>query len=324
MNGHNKKTASTLSHRWANYWFSKKRDGFYTCLTILAAGIYLSGLAVTEYKIGSDWANLSGKLKAAGFITLLGVILLTLIHRNLHGLHSFLGLFLQADHLPKKQIAYVNSFCMTIFLSLTFLTAAIISPVLDPVWAAIAAWFQGLLEPVPLEPPPMEPATRTGPSTQEILELLGEPKPTPSWIKAAEKIFLVIGWLLVAALAYLLLRSLLRSLWGWITKPRQFDDDEKIYLKPVLFLSGDNQPKQAEEKAPGRLRQYFSYNSRIRRLYRKEILSRHGRGSKPQQWASPQELEASVKLKNPQLHQLYEKARYGHTPCTEDDWKTLN
>ena len=318
------RSSAAFSRKWVNYWFHKQRNVFYNGLIVLSVLIYLAGLAVAEYELGSDWTVLSPRLKGIGFSTLLLVLLLILIHRNLHGLHQFLDLFRQADHLPKKQIAYVNSFCMTIFLSLTFLMAAIISPSLDPLWAAIVSWFQGVFEPVELEPVPMEPMAKTGPSTQELLELLGEPKPTPAWIKVAEKIFLVVGWLLVAFLLLLVLRSMLRSIWGWITKPRQFDDDEKIYLKPVLFLSGEDQPKKAADKEPRGLRQYFSYNSRIRRLYRREILSRHKKGSSPQQWASPQELETDVRLTDPSLHEIYEKARYGHSPCTQEDWNILN
>lgn len=326
MNTHDTQHASTFSRKWVNYWFSKRRDGFYGVLIAISFLIYIAGLAAVEYRIGTDWMRLASRLKAAGFASFLITILLILIHRNLNELHLFLKLFDQADHLPKKQIAYVNSFCMTVFLGITFLTTAIISPLLDPVWAAIVAWFKGVFDQIePEEIPPLEPAVPAGPSMQEVLAMLGgEPKPTPVWLQVAEKILFILGWCLVAVFLFLILRSILRAIWGWITKPRHFDDDEKIYLKPVLFLAGEERPQQETSQRSGRLRQYFSYNNRIRRLYRKEILSRHRKGSQPQQWASPQELETNVNLENPQLHELYEKARYGPSPCTEDDWKTLN
>ncbi len=324
MNSPDNRAASSVFRKGMNYWFGQKRDGFYAFAAIVSAVIYAAGLVVAEYEIGADWARLSSWLKAAGFLAFLMIIPLILIHRNLQGLHQFLGLFRQADHLPRKQIAHVNSFCMTIFLSLTLVTTAIVSPLLDPVWAAIAKFFRKEWKPGPVEPPAMEQVSQGQMPHPDMTEIFGKPSPPPAWLKAAEKIFFVVGWLLVAAMIFLILRSMVRSVWSWITKPRLFDDDEKIYLKPVFSLSAEGQPKTDAPKEPRGFRRYLSYNSRIRRLYRREILSRHTRNSHPQQWASPRELESGVGLDNQTLHELYEKARYADTPCTEDDWKKLN
>lgn len=314
---------SVKMRKGMNYWFSQKRDGFYTCLVIMASLIYVAGLAVTEYELGSNWPLLSSRLKTCGFLVMLMVITMFLIHRNLHGLHQFLGLFRQADHLPKKQIAHVNSFCMTVFLSITLVSAAVISPLLDFVWAAIIAWFQGAWKPITLEPPIMESMPQKQMPPPDLTEIFGEPSPPSPWMEAAEKVFFVIVWILIALVFFFLIRSLLRSIWSWITKPRHFDEDEKIYLKPVFSLPSEKQAEQGDSEKHYGLRHYFSYNSRIRRLYRKAILSGHGRNKRPQEWASPSELESSAALDNLTLHELYEKARYGREPCTEDDWNKL-
>ena len=318
------KLHSTRLRKSMNYWFGKKRDGFYHSLGFIAAFIYLSGLAVTEYEITSSWEQLSSRLKAAGFLSMLVVIALILIHRNIHELHQFLELFRQADHLPQKQIAHVNSFCMTIFLGGTLLLSAIIPPLLDPMWTAIAAWFKSIWKPVPIEPPEMGQMMQEQSPQPSLTEIFGEPEPPPAWLEVAEKIFIFACWIFIAAILFFLIRSMLHSIWGWITKPRHFDDDEKIYLKPVFSLAGEHPSDNEKAHEPRGLRWYLSYNNRIRRLYRKEILSGHGRGRHPQEWATPTELESSAGLNNQTLHELYEKARYSHNSCTEEDWKKLN
>ena len=64
-----------------------------------------------------------------------------------------------------------------------------------------------------------------------------------------------------------------------------------------------------------------SPNGSIRRLYRKEI--RRGLTEAPAPWQSPSEIEADASLSDPELHALYEKARYGPQPCTPEDLRRL-
>ena len=128
---------------------------------------------------------------------------------------------------------------------------------------------------------------------------------------------------LLFLLAVLVLRQIARSIWKFFTKPRQFDDDEKIYLKPSLRLDSEFQESG--------IRHAFSWlpartpDEKIRRLYRQRILkhfSQKAAGILPR-WASPSELEKTCGIDQPSLHELYEKARYGNVPCTKEDLEQL-
>jgi hypothetical protein len=135
----------------------------------------------------------------------------------------------------------------------------------------------------------------------------------------------ILGYVMVICVVFFFLRIALLSVWKWITRPRQFDDDEKIYLKPTLSLFGERKAPSQETTERG-IRYHFSYNGRIRRFYRKQILSGYQKSHHkmlPSSWASPRELELSSGLEDPELHRLYEKARYCREECTEDDWKSL-
>lgn len=59
----------------------------------------------------------------------------------------------------------------------------------------------------------------------------------------------------------------------------------------------------------------------IRRRYRKVV--RRAKKEAPKPWQTPGEIEADRKLQVPQLHRLYEKARYSTQPCTREDVRAL-
>lgn len=92
----------------------------------------------------------------------------------------------------------------------------------------------------------------------------------------------------------------------------------------VQFLSAQNQEKTLE--GPGRpgkrpARWDRSPNARVRRRYRKAVL--HAAKDRPHAWQSPREIETAAGLSVPELHALYEKARYAQTPCTREELQSL-
>ena len=115
-----------------NYWIGKKRSGFYVFLGFCASSVYLAG-----FLIQSQQPRLSLVFKRSGFLALMVIILLIFIHRNLHALHWFLEHFKDTDRLPKKQIALVNSFCMTLFLTVAFGALPAAAFFFEPLWQAI-------------------------------------------------------------------------------------------------------------------------------------------------------------------------------------------
>lgn len=301
-----------------NYWFMKKRDGFYLFLAFLLSAAYVAGILIENY--GYD--SLSAILKSASFMGFLFLAVIVLIHLNLHASHEFLKLFQQQDHFPQKQIEHVNSFCMTVFLGITLFSMAGLSLLLEPLWPVIRQWFASLKRPVQPQPPVPEEIGPTPSEAYDFSALFGEPAPPPAWMKIVDRIFTVIGYVLIAAIALFLLRAMFLSIWNWITRPRHFDDDEKIYLKPTLSMTGESMPGLREHG----IFYGLSYSGKIRRYYRKKILGNQKKQKKPlpPSWASPQELEKSFDVEDQNLHRIYEKARYSRQGGDEADWKSLS
>lgn len=300
-----------------NYWFSKKRDSFYLFFVILFMGIYAAGYGMSLY----DLPSMAWKWKTAGFLGFLLTVTFLFIHMNLHASHEFLRIFESQTPIPKKQIQHVNSFCITVFLCITLFAMAGFSFLLEPLWPAIAAWFSTLSNSASLPPQPEEFPSASVPGP-DFAALFGESAPPPAWMKVVDQILNLAGHLLIILLCFFILRAFLSHVWRWITKPRQFDDDEKIYLKPTLFLIPE---KKTEKKGPG-LSYYLSYSGKIRRYYRNKILSKAQRTFKkslPPPWASPEELEKASGIEDQTLHQIYEKTRYSQQGGSESDWKTL-
>jgi len=310
-----------------NYWFGKKREGFYFFLAFLLAVCYLAALAIEQYQLTPHGWNLPMLLRTISFTGTLLLSLLVLAHLNIHACHEFLHLFQKQGHLPRKQIEHVNSFCMTVFLGLSLVGMVIFPFLLDPLWPLIAGWFRNLFQPGSRTAPLLEMEAPTPDMAPNLSELFGEPTPPPAWMEVLNRIFEILGYLLLILTLLFLVWTVLRMIWKWITKPRQFDDDEKIYLHPTLLVPSGPKKDDPSSKERG-IRYFLSYNGKIRRLYRKRVLS----GSRSQKtavnishfsWASPQELEEVSGLKDAKLHEIYEKARYGPGECTESDWKKL-
>ena len=296
----------------------KKRDGFYLFLAFLLAAVYVAGRLIENYGYDSQ----SAILKSASFTGFLFLAVMVLIHLNLHASHEFLKLFRNQDHFPQKQMEHVNSFCMTVFLGITLFFMTALSLLLEPLWPVIRQWFASLKHPVQPQPPVPE---EIGPAPSETFDLsavFGEPAPPPAWMKIVDRLFTVIGYALIAAIGLFLLRAMFLSIWNWITRPRQFDDDEKIYLKPTLSMAGE----KASEPREKEFFYFLSYNGRIRRYYRKKILIQQKKQKKtvPPAWASPAELEKTSGIEDQTLHQIYEKARYSRQGGDEADWKRLS
>lgn len=302
--------------RLLNYWIGKKRSGFYVFLGFCAASVYFAGIILDS----PERQALCLRLRGAGFILFVAFVAALFIHLNLHAAHWFLNHFEGTDHLPKKQIALVNSFCMTVFLTVTVIALPAAAWGLEPLWQAIARWFSSRTSLDKAVYPALY-MEQEPPKSPDLSALLGEPTPTAPWMAALDQLLRAAASVFLVLLILLAVRRLLSALWAWITKPRQFDDDEKIYLTPAWSLS--QQEKRAAPRQP--TVKARSYNEKIRRKYRRQILFRSVRHKRPlSSAATPEELEHAVGLDNPPLHQLYEKARYGNGKCTKTDWEALS
>ncbi len=299
--------------KFLNYWFKKKRTGFYLWAGLGTGSLYFAGFSLRS----SLSPKLSALLRHLGFAGFLAVILLLFVHLNLHPAHWFLEHFKDTDRLPRRQIALVNSFCMTLFLFLCLIVLPGAAWAMEPVWQAIGAWLAGrtslekaVYPALHMETDPMD--------TPDLSRLLGEAAPAPPWVAMLDQLLRTAASILVALLLILAARALVRRIWRWITRPRQFDSDERIYLTPTWSLLS-KETEKTEIRPPFRTR---SYSEKIRRQYRKKILllSRK-RKLILSASSSPSELEQTVGLEQPALHQLYEKARYSGQECTREDWE---
>ncbi len=310
-----------------NYWISKDRGNFYFALAVLFSLAYLFG----TWMQSSGAPELGRRFRLAGFVGFLVLVVVYFVHRNLNAYYDFLEMFKDTDHLPQKQIAYVNSFCMTVFLIAAVILLIVMVFTFEPLWQAISEWFANrpkleVAQEIPQEYIPLP--TPTAPNLQALLGEPEAPAPTPAWVSILNQLseILAIG-LLIFGIIYVI-RHGAEGVWDFITRPRHFDEDEKIYLKPSLDMLAHLAPPEAEEAQQKKGLKYFlSYEARIRRHYKKQILT--GRKQQhftetPGEWSSPSELEQDAGLDDATLHRLYEKARYSYEECTEDDWKTLD
>lgn len=298
-----------------NYWFGKKRSGFYIFWGLVFGACHFAGIMLRS----SVSQTLSRTLEWGGMAGFLINVLVFFVHMNLHALHWFLGHFKDMDQVPRKQINLVNSFCVTLFLTFCLGVLPGAAWGLEPLWKAIGQWFsrhtsleQAVYPALNMEAEPMD--------TPDLSALLGEVKPTPQWLQTLDELLRTLAYVLLIVLGLLAIRGLCRGVWRWITKPRQFDGDEKIYLTPSWSLpSGRKDPDRKKVSLPSR-----SYSQRIRRYYQKRLLALSRKKKTPlSSWASPKELEQAVGLEQETLHQIYEKARYGKEECGKGDWEKV-
>ncbi len=305
-----------------NYWISKNRSNFFTWAAVCLAVTYFAGVMMTTMY---EKPEMSALLKRIGFAGMVILALVYLIHQNLNAFYDFLKLFEDMDHVPRKQISYVNSFCMTVFLILTLAGTLALVALTEPVWQAIYRWFSEM--PELTAPEPVIPYTEQNEiPLEQLSKLMGGAPLFPAWFKYVWKALDVVMWILFLAVIVLALRALMRSVWSFVIKPRHFDEDEKIYLKPTLKMSlRGNEPAGAKKDSS--IRYLVSADARIRRHYKKAILSgrkQQRQTSLPPEWAAPAELEESAAIDDRVLHDMYEKARYSREGCTEEEWKKLS
>lgn len=131
-----------------------------------------------------------------------------------------------------------------------------------------------------------------------------------------------VSYIFFAVIGIILLVIIFNLIKSIITNFRlSYTDDGDV----VQFLRGDRDDGDLAEEAKRERKPRIwdrSPNAAVRRRYRKEIL--RTAKSSPEGWRTPQEIESWAGVENQRLHELYEKARYGNTPCTDEDVKSLS
>ena len=266
-----------------NYWFQKSRDGFYIFFGILAAGLYALGTALGFY--------LQESVLSASFL----------------GYVSSDRSFSRKAAGPCQRILH-DGIPADLCAGLIRGPASVRSPLgMDLAWSSVSH--------------PHLIVCTCGNGTKYLCYV--KPARSASLSCGTNRSMGIFAVLLLSLLTVLVLRQIAQSIWTFFTKPRHFDDDEKIYLKPSLHL--DTETAKTGFRPAIAFLPVRTPGEKIRRLYRQRILkhfSQKTAGILPR-WASPSELEETCGMDQPALHELYEKARYGNVPCTREHLEQL-
>lgn len=154
------------------------------------------------------------------------------------------------------------------------------------------------------------PVQQEGPSIAQQLEELGVAGP-PVEIPP------IVNYLLYAVAVAILAVGVFSLVYNIIRNFRFSFRDEQ---DEVRFLSQEDRdeaqrPEKERESRP--VLWDRSPNAQVRRIYRKTVLRQAK--EPPRRWQSPTEIEKGAGLRTPRLHSLYERARYGDVPCTQED-----
>lgn len=154
---------------------------------------------------------------------------------------------------------------------------------------------------------------------EELLQLKSHAKKTPEWMKKFSEL---LSTLTLAGIIYAAVKIVLKAIQRALESFADEEEDEIIFL-------GKEDSSMTEKKRmlkQDRKEEFRSPDRKIRRMYKKRI--RRTLREKPSGNETPLELEYKARLyenNEPEkgdidrIHELYEKARYGKEPCTQEE-----
>lgn len=299
-------------NKWLNRWIVCRLENFHFAVAVICVMLYAAGMIAEEEK-----------LKRAGYAGAFVLILVFFVHKHLHAQYEFLRLHSDVDRLPVGQMKQVGGIFMGIFLAALSALLAVVpfldgDRILSYVGNVIRVIVQFLIS--FLEPGSSEADIQQGQSAPR--GMMPELPPVErGWLaEFLDKVATIAGYCIIAALVLYLLYLFFQKVKYWL-RPRSFDDDEKVFLKPELFSELLDRKKEKREK---RLWMDFSYNGRVRKWYKKAVQQKNVRKKKIPFSASPSEIEAIAGFEEHEaaqrkLHMLYEKARYSEHGCGRED-----
>lgn len=248
-------------------------------------------------------------------------VVMSLLYHGLNRLEKYISINRNMNNFPEQRISLSGG---TIFGVTAVVVLLIAIPVIVMNYSFIPIRPDADRNSAP---PQIEQPSQTH-SMYGLQALLGkdyEVKTPPVVLVILEKILMVV---IPVGLAAFLLFVLIRAIWhmsrnflatakgrNGIPLLRGEEDDE---IESTLHLEEENAFGISEKK----LRFFdFSPDGMIRKKYVKTI--RAASKERPQEWQSPAEIEDGAGVKNPLLHQLYEKARYSRDGCTKEEWGKL-
>ena len=239
------------------------------------------------------------------WVTALVYLLLWAAYQGLRRIEDYLVLNQGMAGLPARRILRI---CGAALLGMVLLAGALIPiGVLGTGFVPLSLPdLQGVRV---AQPDPVEETTIAGSGAIPLQELLGTGE------GSAFQIPPIVGQIVFALLCVGLLLGLF---WVILHLVRQFRGSFRDQGDLVQFLAppkkGEALPRKKRCSPPVWDR---SPSGRVRRRYRQRVL--RAKKEPPEPWRAPAEIEAAAGLRDPQLHALYEKARYSREGVTPDE-----
>ena len=239
------------------------------------------------------------------WVTALVYLLLWAAYQGLRRIEDYLVLNQGMAGLPARRILRI---CGAALLGMVLLAGALIPiGVLGTGFVPLSLPdLQGVRV---AQPDPVEETTIAGSGAIPLQDLLGGGEGFRLHIPP------IVGQIVFALLCVGLLLGLF---WVILHLVRQFRSSFRDQGDLVQFLApaekGEALPRKKRRSPPVWDR---SPSGRVRRRYRQRVL--RAKKEPPEPWRAPAEIEAAAGLQDPQLHTLYENARYSREGVTPDE-----
>ena len=291
---------------------------FYAKHTFLS--IHLLLLAVSGAFYFAGYIRQSSTLYDAGYGILVFDIFVFLIHRNQHGIYRYMTMNKDVSHLPARQIHLINALFLFGFLIACgcFIFLFVRLPY-QGLWTALKSLILSLVRVIlqfifRRKAPAARPATETSSASGFFMDTTV--RKTSVFGKILDRMFDLITIALLFAAAIWILFTIYKK----VTSFHGFAETEtREFLSPKMEHSS-----LSKSAATGKLRFFDrSANGQIRKLYYRTI-RKHAKGKKiTSKSMTPAQLEHYSGLPSGtalnQLHDAYEKARYGSGECSRSD-----
>ncbi len=244
-------------------------------------------------------------------LSLLGAVfylLVVLAYKGVFRVDEYLVLNQTMHNLPARRIQRIAGAAVA---ACAMLAALLLLP---PVLAFSGQARIYLPENLPTQEVQHQPAEERQPSSMDQAQALREAfGDGPSWQIPPIVTHIIFGVLGAAAVT-----GLAGAVWQLVKDFGHSYTDSRDFVQRLtkedgdkgVFLRSHRQRLSVWDRTP---------NATVRRHYRQAVLK--AKKEAPEAWRTPAQLEDWAGLRQPELHMLYEKARYGQEPCTAQEAK---
>lgn len=296
-----------------------KLYNFYAKHTFLSIHLLLLAISGAFYFVG--YIRQTPSLYDVGYGILVFDIFVFLIHRNQHGIYRYMTMNKDVSHLPAKQIHLINTLFLIGFLALCGgLIFLFVHLPYQGIWKALKYLLFSLVKMIlqlvlRKKAPAVKPAVQQE-SAAAVFATDTSVHKASAFAKILERIFdLLTVLILFAAVVWILF-----AIYKKITSFHGFSETEtREFLSPKMEhtklsrTNGDDKLHFFDRSANGQIRKLY-YRTIRRHARQKKIISR---SMTPSQLEAFADLPAGENLT--QLHNAYEKARYGSGECQKSD-----